>query len=98
MAHAKKKVSAITIAFDEALEMASADSMAFYQLTPVIKKRKKVTYGKPVALASISYDGSRDVTVRLARPIKGPLRLVVSPGIVAADSAAGVQGYAAIVE
>ena len=42
---------------------------------------------------SISYDGSRDVTVHLAKPTKGPLRLLVSPGIVAADGAGGVQGY-----
>jgi galactose-1-phosphate uridylyltransferase len=91
--HSKKKVRAVTIAFDAALEMASADSLAFYQLAPVIKKKKKVTFGKPVVIASISYYGSRDVTLRLAKPAKGPLRLVVSPGIIGIDGVAGTQGY-----
>ncbi len=90
--HVKKKVSAITIAFDEALESASADSIGFYQVAPEMKKRKRIVYGKPVTIA-VSYDGSHDVTIRLARPVKGPLRLMVSPGIIAADGVAGEQPY-----
>ncbi len=94
---AKKKVSAITIAFDEALESASADSIGFYQVAPETKKRKKIVYGKPVKIA-VSYDGSHDVTIRLARPVKGPLRLMVLPGIIAADGAAGTQPYTVTID
>ena len=67
VARAKKKVAAITIAFDEALAAVSADSKGFYQVLQGVKKRKKVVYKKPVRIASVSYDGSRDVTVQLAK-------------------------------
>ncbi len=96
--HAKKKLVAITIAFDEALAAGSASSASFYQVTPVMKKRKKVVFGAPLTIASVSYDGSRDVMVRLARPAKGPLRLVVLPGIAAADGAASEQTYTVTVD
>ena len=97
VSHAKKKLSAITIAFDEALASASADSLGFYQVAPVMKKRKKVVYGKPVKIA-VSYDGSRDVTIRLAKPVKGPLRLVVLSGVIGADGAASKQPYTVTID
>ncbi len=99
VAHAKKKqVSAVTIAFDEALQSASADSMGFYQVVQGVKKGKRIVYKKPVKIASVSYDGSRDVTVRLAKPVKGPIRLMVSPGIVAADGTSTAPGYSVTVD
>ena len=52
LTHAKPKasgkISSITIAFNEPLQTASAVSTKFYQVAPVITKRKKVTYGKQV--------------------------------------------------
>jgi hypothetical protein len=93
VARARKKVSTITIAFDEALQAASADSIAFYQVAPVTRRRKKVIYGKPVAIASARYDGGRDVTIRLARPVKGPVRLLVSAGIRAADGTPSARSF-----
>jgi len=94
----KRKIRALTIAFDQALQSVSADSPGFYEVTQGVKRRKTIVYTKPVRILSVSYDGSRGVTVRLARPVKGPLRLVVSPGIVGADGVGGTQGYTTIVD
>ena len=89
---------AITIAFDEALETASADSIGFYRVAEGIKKRKQIVFSKSVKISSISYDGSRAVTVRLAKPVKGPVRLIVSPGIMATDGTASNQEYTVTID
>ena len=86
--HVKKKVRAITVAFDEALEAASADSSVFYEVVQRVKQRKKIVF-KHLAIATVTYDGSRAVTVRLARPVQGPVQLIVQPGILAANGHSG---------
>jgi hypothetical protein len=82
----KGKVSAVTIAFDEALQATSADSTSFYQMVPITIKRKRTVYGKPLRF-TVSYDGNLDVTIRLRKPVIGKLQLTVYPGILATNSA-----------
>lgn len=89
----KNKIAGITIAFDEALETASADLTGFYKVYQVTEVRRK-TVLKSLKIRSASYDGSRTVTIALAKPlVKSRIEVVVQAGIVAANGAVSVQSY-----
>jgi hypothetical protein len=94
----KHKITSIVIAFDEALQTASADSTGFYQVArQVAIKRKKPVYGPPLAFR-VNYGGNRDVTLTLNKPVTGPVRLIVLSQIVAADGTSSTQPFTLILK
>jgi hypothetical protein len=89
VAHSKKGLSAITIAFNESLNSASATSPALYSVLAGVKKRGKTVYTKPLALGTIQYaDGPHQVTLNLKKPYKGAVQVMVQGSITAASGAA----------
>ncbi len=79
----KKGLTAINVAFDAALETASAEDSSDYHVfgpvTKVVKHRRETLYTKPIRIASVSYDSSTDTAnVKLAKPVKGKVEIQVS--------------------
>jgi hypothetical protein len=90
----RKGLTAITIAFDEALNASSAMNSALYSVLGAVTKRRKTTFSKDVAFLGASYNGSMNsVTLMLAKPYKGKVQVTVSPGIVAASGAASGKSF-----
>ena len=87
--HAKHKITSFTIVFNEALQDAQAASAAFsgyFQVDPGTRKKTKIVYRSHVPGVKATYaDGSQRVTIRLAKPLMGPIKIVVLPGVVATD-------------
>jgi hypothetical protein len=90
VAHSKKGLTAITIAFNESLISASATSPALYSVLAGVKKRGKTAYTKPLAIGTIQYaDGPHKVTLNLKKPYKGAVQVMVQGRIAAANGASG---------
>jgi hypothetical protein len=90
----KKGLSAITIGFDEALNANSAMNGSLYVVLGAVTKRHKMTFSKSVALRAASYNaGTNSVTLMLAKPYKGGVKVTVNPGIVAANGAASSTSF-----
>jgi sugar lactone lactonase YvrE len=87
-ARTKKGLSSITVAFDEALNSGSATSAGNYSLLAAVKKGRKTTFKKPVAIRNATYDaGAHRVTINLAKPFKGAIQVTVHGGIKASNGA-----------
>jgi hypothetical protein len=81
-------VTAITLAFDEAMDSASANTASFYSVAAGVKKHHMIVYSKIVKIRSVTYDPTaKTVTLMLARPIKDnyTLEVTVRAGITAAN-------------
>jgi hypothetical protein len=94
----RRRISTITIVFNEALQPASAASRAFYEVEQRTSSGRTIVYGQPIGVRSASYRGSNEVTVRLVKPLLGPIRLIILPGIIAANGAASAKKFAETVD
>jgi hypothetical protein len=79
----KKGLTSVTVAFDAALEAASAENSSNYHVfgavTKVVKHRRETLYTKPIKIASVSYNSATDTAnVNLAKPVKGKVEIQVS--------------------
>jgi hypothetical protein len=84
--HVKSNVSTIAVMFNEPLAP-QADSTAFYKVFEGTNKGGNYTYTNSVRIKSVKPGRSNGVNITLARPVKGPLKLVVLAGIPAANGA-----------
>jgi virginiamycin B lyase len=84
----RRGITAITVGFDEALDPPSAMNPAFYSLALVVKMRRRLVF-RVVRVGGIpAYNGAdHSVTIRLAKPTKGRIRVTVQGGIRAANGA-----------
>jgi hypothetical protein len=97
--HSKKGVTIITVAFNEALDLGSADSASLYTVLEGVKKRKKTVYSKPVAIRNVSYDSQdHTVAIKLAKPQKGMLQVTIHSGLLASDGASSSNEFSAVVK
>jgi len=87
--HSRKKLTQITVAFDQALDEVSAEQSVHYILRLATKKRRRTVYLKSVRVRSVVYDPSNHtVILSLKKPTKGRFELTILSGIL------GVTGYA----
>jgi hypothetical protein len=64
-----------------------------------VKTRGKTVFSKSVPIRGFRYDDTaHTVTINLARPFKGMVRLTIHPGIVAANGASSTGGFTALVK
>ena len=92
-------MTAITVAFDEALNSGSAGNLELYSVFLSVEKHRKAVYSKPLRIKDVSYNGSaRTVTINLAKPYKGVVEVTVHSGIVAADGQSSDEDFSAIVK
>ena len=81
----KKGLTAISLGFDEAMDGGSIVNPAFYNALGAVKKRGKTSYIKPVSIRGISFDGNSRVTIKLAKPYKGAVKVALNGRIQSAD-------------
>jgi hypothetical protein len=93
----KKGLTSITVGFNEALLAESVILPSHYSVFGAAKKRGKTVYTKGLGKWTISFDGHTKVTIKLAKPYKGTLRVTVRGGVLAADGASSSGDFAAIV-
>jgi hypothetical protein len=93
----KKGLTSITVGFDEALNPGSVANRALYSVLGAVKKHRKTVYSKGVRIKGISFDGNTRVTINLAKPYKGAVKVTVHGGILATDGASSSGDFAAIV-
>jgi hypothetical protein len=96
--HVKKKVSSVTIAFNEAMNPGSAGNSALYGVLGGVRRGKRMVYSKKVKLGTVSYDeGAHTVSVSLAKPYKGQVRVSVDGILEALDGVTGASAFSEVV-
>jgi hypothetical protein len=99
--HSRKAITSILISFDEALGPASARTGRFYGLAAGVKRVQTITFDgstKREKIARVSHNrAAHAVRLKLAAPQKGPVRVTVRAGIVAADGMSSSSHLTAIV-
>ena len=81
----KKALTAMRIAFNEAMVSSSVEQLTFYSVLGGVKKKGKTSYSKRVGVKGISFDGNHTVTLNLSKPYKGAVKVTVHGGIMAAN-------------
>jgi hypothetical protein len=95
--HSKKEITAIILGVNEPLNSASASNRGFYSVDSGIKKRHTLVF-KPARIGTVLYDSATDtVTLKLAKPSKGPLQVTVHAGVRASDGTATRGNFTAVV-
>jgi hypothetical protein len=96
--HLRSGIMSITVAFSKALNAASATKRAFYGLALGVKKKNSVVFSKNLRIAGVTYDASDYwVTIWLAKPTKGKIRVTVRSGIKAADGTVSSSAFTTVV-
>jgi hypothetical protein len=96
--HPRRKITAIVLGFNEALDPASAGNGGLYNLAAGVTKKHRLLFTKGVKIGAISYDGMKDtVTLRLARPTKGPIQVTAHGGIKGANGASSAGDFTTVV-
>jgi hypothetical protein len=93
----KKGLRAITVGFDEALVRGSAVDLSLYSVLGAVTTHRKTLYTKRVRIKGISFDGTSRVTINLATPYKGVVKVTVHGGILATTGASTSGDFSAIV-
>ena len=74
-------IAAIALQFSVPMDPATVADPARYDLRAGVRKRGRLVFAKAVKVLAVSYDEtSNEVTLQLARSVKGPLRVVVRSG------------------
>jgi hypothetical protein len=86
--HSRKGMTGVSIAFDRDLDPSSARTAGLYLVLGAVKKGRKIVYSRNLPLKPPSYGaGTRKVTLVLARPYKGVVKVTVRSGLKAANGA-----------
>jgi Repeat of unknown function (DUF5650) len=88
----KKGLTSFTVSFNEPLSSSSARSSGLYQVfaaaTKIVKKHKETRFAKALAIRSVSPNStSSTVTIKLAKPFKGSVEVMVQGDITAGNGA-----------
>lgn len=93
--HSRRNITSIGIVFDQALDPGSAKRKRQYAVLADVVKRVNgtdVLDRKPLRIARVGYNSSlHRVRIYLARPHRGPLLVVVYPGLVAASGGVSTE-------
>lgn len=98
MSQTKKGLTAITNGFDEGMNSGSVGNRALYTVLGAVKKHKKTVYTKGVEIKDVTFDGNTHVTIKLAKPYKGAVKLTVAGGILSANGASSDVDFSAVVD
>ncbi len=96
--HSRRAITQIIVGFSKDLVPDSATSSSFFSAASGVEKRHKFVVNKRLKIKGVSYDGTTDqVTISLARSVKGKVRIIVHGGIMAADGSSSQGDFTAIV-
>ena len=88
MRHSKKIPTSITLAFNEPLNASSVTNTALYRVLAAVKKHGKKVFSKPMKIKSVTYPaGTQSLTINLAKSSKGPMEVMIQPGLAASNGA-----------
>ncbi len=93
----KKGLTGITVVFDEALDGKVVNDQALFHVLGAVTKHNKTVYTEAVRIKGISFDGQTRVTINLAKPYKGAVKVTVLAGIPAANGASSDANFSAVV-
>jgi hypothetical protein len=98
-AHSSAGIDQIVVGFSESLNPRSATNRRFFSVVSIMPKRRKIGSSKPPRITNLFYDPTTDnVTIGLAKPIKGMLRVTVFGGISAASGMSSHGTFTTIVD
>ncbi len=83
----RKGLTAVTVTFDEPLDGGVVNDRALFNVYGAVKKHHKTAYTKVIGVKGISLAGGTRVTINLAKPYKGAVKVIIHGGILAADGA-----------
>ncbi len=93
--HSRKKLTSITIGFDQALDASSAANSAHFTLLGAVRRGRKVTYKAKVFVGTIGYNaGTHSVTINLSRAFRGAVQVTVHPGVAGSNGVDSTQSFA----
>jgi hypothetical protein len=96
--HVKKKVSAVTIAFNQAMVPASVNNAALYSVFGGVPNRGRVVFSKKLKIQTVLYDEADDtVSISLAKPYRGQVKVSLDGIIDATDGVARVTAFSGVV-
>ncbi len=94
----KKKVSAVTIAFNEAMAPDSVNNPALYRISGGVPRRRRVVFSKKVKIKTVLYAEATDtVSISLAKPYKGEVKVSLDGMIDATDGASSESAFTEVV-
>jgi hypothetical protein len=88
----KGAITSVVLAFDEAMNSASAGTTSFYSIAAGVKKHHMMVYNKLLKIRNVTYNPTvGTATLTLARPFKAKqLQVTVHGGIMAANGTSTV--------
>jgi hypothetical protein len=87
-------LTSITLSFGVALDPGSATDVERYLVRGAVPDRATGVFRVRLAIRSVRYDAAaQTVTVRLARPHKGPVQVTIGAGLLAPDGASSTSDY-----
>jgi hypothetical protein len=96
--HARKKVSSLSIAFNEAMSPGSVSNVALYRFQGGVAKGRKVVFSKEVKVGHVVYDeAANTVSISLARPYGGQIRMSLDGFVEALDGVASDSAFSVVV-
>jgi hypothetical protein len=78
-------LTAITLGFNEALNPASIAGFR-YGVLGAVKQHRKVVYSRRIRTSGAQFEDAADLTIKLARPYKGAVRVWLRGSLLAANS------------
>jgi virginiamycin B lyase len=97
--HSKKEITAIILGVNEPLNSASASNRGFYSLDSGVKKQHTLVFSKPARIRTVLYDSTTvTVTLKLAKPSKGPIQVMVHSGVMATNGISTRGTFTAVVK
>jgi hypothetical protein len=95
--HSRRGLTAIAVAFDEALDPGSAVNLSLYSVLGAVKSHGKTVFSKGIAIRGVNYDSNaHTVTINLARPFKGAVQVTVRAGIAATNGTSSSGSFSAV--
>jgi streptogramin lyase len=98
VADSRGAITSILVSFDEALDPASVSKGRSYSLASGVERGQTIVFSQKVKVARVTYyRTAHTVRLRLAAPQKGPVRVTVRAGFVAADGMSSASDFTAVV-
>jgi sugar lactone lactonase YvrE len=93
----KKGLTGFTVSFSQGLNSATAHNLGLYHVLAGAKKKGKSAFTKPLAISSVSVNGSGNtVTITLAKPHKGAVEVEVQGTLVSSSGASSNANFSQV--
>jgi hypothetical protein len=98
VAHSAAGVTSITIAFNAPVHTRSATRKSFYRLMGAVTKKLRTLFTRSLAVEQVVLASPTSVTVVLAQPYNGAVKVSVRPGVPATNGTKSGRSFSAVVQ